>query len=151
MSLRIFAFWALIVFVFPAFAINPLQPPIQKSPYDDREYASTILDNGLSVVVVSDKKAPTAGAALIVKAGLYQDPKAFSGIAHFLEHMLFLGTKKFPTPDEFQNFVQAYGGDRNAMTQGDKTSYYFSIQADAFEPALERFADFFISPAFYRS
>lgn len=150
MKSRFFAAITLIILFLPlvGFSENTLSH-IEKSPLDDREYASLVLDNGLNVIVVSDKDTPTAGAALVVKAGLYQDPAAFPGLAHFLEHMLFLGTKKFPVPDEFQSFIQAYGGERNAMTQGDKTTFYFSIQPEAFEPALERFADFFVSPALY--
>lgn len=150
MKNRFFAAITLIILFLPlvGFSENSLSR-IETSPLDDREYASLVLDNGLKVIVVSDKDAPTAGAALVVKAGLYQDPATFPGLAHFLEHMLFLGTQKFPVPDEFQNFIQAYGGERNAMTQGDKTTFYFSIQPEAFDPALERFADFFVAPALY--
>lgn len=150
MKSRYFAVFALIILFIPflGFSQNS-EDLIEKSPLDDRDYASIVLDNGLKVIVVSDKETPTAGAAIVVKAGLYNDPDAFPGLAHFLEHMLFLGTQKFPVPDEFQNFIQAYGGDRNAMTQGDQTTFYFSIQPEAFEPALERFADFFVAPALY--
>lgn len=150
MKCRFFAVTTLILLLIPLVGFSDnLQKRIEKSPLDDRDYASIVLDNGLNVVVVSDKETPTAGAAIVVKAGLYEDPAAFPGLAHFLEHMLFLGTQKFPIPDEFQNFVQAHGGDRNAMTQGDKTTFYFSIQPEAFELALERFADFFVAPALY--
>lgn len=141
------AFFALLSLSFSGFCEN--NPVIQKSPLDTREYAAITLENGLKVIVVSDKASPTAGAALIVKAGLYDDPKEYPGLAHFLEHMLFLGTKKSPIPDEFQNYMQAHGGDRNAMTEMERTSYYFSIQPEAFGPALERFADFFVSPMLY--
>lgn len=134
---------------FPFNAIAQNSPSIiQKSPNDDRHYLSATLDNGLKVVVVSDPDAHTCGAALVVNVGLFDDPKEFPGLAHFLEHMLFLGTQKFPVPDEFQNYLQAYGGHRNATTQGEKTSYFFNIQPHAFRSALERFSDFFIAPLF---
>lgn len=149
MKARFLSLFLLLIIIPIVGSSEPHQPVIQKSPLDNREYATTVLENGLRVVVVSDQEAPTAGAALVVNAGLYDDPKAYPGLAHFLEHMLFLGTKKFPVPDEFQNFIQAHGGNRNAMTQGDATTFFFSIQPDAFGPALVRFADFFVSPAFY--
>lgn len=121
---------------------------IQKSPLDKREYMGITLDNGLRVLVVSDREAPMAGAAVVVGSGLYDDPTEFPGLAHFLEHMLFLGTQRFPVADEFQHYIQAHGGRYNAVTEGEKTSFFFSVQPEAFPEAIERLGDFFIAPTF---
>jgi secreted Zn-dependent insulinase-like peptidase len=121
---------------------------IQKSPLDKREYSYIQLSNGLKVMVVSDKAAKTTAAALVVNAGSYDEPSEHLGLAHYLEHMLFLGTKKFPKPDEFQQFVSQYGGGYNATTKGEQTAFFFHIQPEFIEPALERFSDFFIAPLF---
>lgn len=123
-------------------------PIIKKSPYDDRHYATTTLNNGLKIIVVSDPHAQSASAAMMVDVGLYDDPLEFPGLAHFLEHMLFLGTKKFPATDEFQNLLKANGGNYNAFTQGARTTYFFTVQPQAFTDSLERFADFFVAPLF---
>ncbi|MFI4938117.1 MAG: insulinase family protein [Candidatus Berkiellales bacterium] len=123
---------------------------IEKSPFDDRRYLNETLANGLKVVVVSDQDAETSGVTLVVKAGSFDNPKAFPGLAHFLEHMVFLGTKKFPIPDEFQNFLQVYGGHHNANTMGEQTNYFFEIQPQGLAQALDRFSDFFIAPLFTR-
>lgn len=124
------------------------QTIIQKSPLDKREYGYIELSNGLKVVVVSDKKIKTAAAALVVHAGSFDEPSEHLGLAHYLEHMLFLGTKKFPQPDEFQQLVFQNGGGYNATTKNEQTSFFFNIQPEFFVPALERFSDFFIAPLF---
>jgi secreted Zn-dependent insulinase-like peptidase len=106
------------------------------------------LDNGLKVVVVSDMESNNAGVSLVVGAGSFDNPKEFPGLAHFTEHMLFLGTKKYPIPDEFQKFIQAHSGSYNATTEDEQTSFYFTIDPESFSKALDRFSDFFIAPLF---
>ena len=78
---------------------------IIKSPNDQREDHSTILSNKLTVLLISDPETDKASAALDVNIGSSDDPVEFQGLAHFLEHMLFLGTKKFPDPDEYQKYI----------------------------------------------
>jgi hypothetical protein len=75
-----------------------VMPPntVEKSPADDKEYRALTLANGLRVLLASDPKADTAAAALNVRVGHFSDPDDVPGLAHFCEHMLFLGTKKFP-------------------------------------------------------
>jgi secreted Zn-dependent insulinase-like peptidase len=119
--------------------------PIQ-SPNDDRDYAYETLDNGLRVLLVSDPAADKAASALTVDVGSFADPPGRGGLAHFLEHMLFLGTDKYPDPDEYQRFISANGGSHNAYTAGDHTNYFFDIQPDALEETLDRFARFFVAP-----
>lgn len=123
-------------------------PEITKSPLDKRDYGYIELENGLKVVVVSDPLAKSSAAAMVVHAGSFDEPNSHLGLAHYLEHMLFLGTKKFPTADEFQNFVSRHGGTYNATTQSEKTTFFFNIQPENISDALERFSDFFIAPLF---
>ncbi len=119
---------------------------IQKSPNDDRTYAALLLANQLQVVLVSDPSLQNAAASLAVGVGSASDPDSQPGLAHYLEHMLFLGTKKYPVPDSFMEFVQASAGMTNAFTAYDKTNYHFQLNASKFDEALDRFSDYFISP-----
>lgn len=119
---------------------------IQKSPNDDRTYAAITLPNQLQVVLVSDPSLENAAASLAVGVGSAQDPDSQPGLAHYLEHMLFLGTQKYPTPDSFFEFVQANAGMSNAYTAFDKTNYHFQVNATKFDEALDRFSDYFKAP-----
>lgn len=121
---------------------------IQKSPNDDRTYAAIVLPNNLQVVLVSDPTLENSAASLAVGVGSAQDPQDQQGLAHYLEHMLFLGTKKYPEPAGFMTFTQANGGMTNAFTAYDKTNYLFQINAAKFDEALDRFSDYFKSPTF---
>ena len=76
------------------------------------------------------------------------NPPELPGLAHFLEHMLFLGTEKYPVEDEYASYLSAHGGDSNAFTSDTSTNFYFSVSHEFFEPALDRFAQFFLSPLF---
>jgi insulysin len=121
---------------------------ITKSPYDKREYKGLYLDNGLKVLLVSDPQAEKAAAALNVEVGSFNDPVDREGIAHFLEHMLFLGTKKYPITTEYDTYIASNGGTNNAWTGGRNTQYIFNIIPSKLEGALDRFAQFFIEPLF---
>ena len=121
---------------------------INKSPIDDKSYRYLELENGLKVVVVSDPSADKAAVSIDVAAGSGTDPKDWPGMAHFLEHMLFLGTEKYPESGEYQAFIQQNGGSSNAFTAYDHTNYFYDIDPDFLEPSMDRFAQFFISPLF---
>jgi insulysin len=92
-----------------------------------------------------------AAAYLSVNSGSVHDPKDAQGLSHFLEHMLFLGTEKFPNDNEYNNFISLHSGINNAATSLFTTFFYFSIGADFLEEALDRFSQFFISPLFTES
>ncbi len=119
---------------------------IIKSPADSREYRHFVLDNGLKVVVVSDPDVDKAAASLDVAVGSGTDPKQWPGMAHFLEHMLFLGTEKYPRSGEYQAFIQQNGGHTNAFTAYDHTNYFYDIDPTYLHESLDRFAQFFINP-----
>ena len=119
-----------------------------KSPNDANLYRYLTLDNGLRVLLVSDKSADKAAASLNVAVGSGDDPADREGLSHFLEHMLFLGTEKYPDPGEYQQFIASHGGSHNAFTAFQDTNYFFDVQAEFLEPALDRFAQQFSAPLF---
>lgn len=121
---------------------------IIKSPNDRRDYRALVLDNQLKVLLISDPETDKAAASVDVNSGSNSNPDAFEGLAHFLEHMLFLGTKKFPESGEYQEYIASHGGRHNAYTSYENTSYFFDIDKDYLEPTLDRFAQFFIAPLF---
>jgi insulysin len=136
--------WALLLWTFAAQAAGA----VIKSPHDPRSYETLVLDNGLKVVLVSDPATDKAAASLDVNIGSGSDPQGREGLAHFLEHMLFLGTEKFPDSAEYKEFMAAHGGRDNAYTSYDHTNYFFDIDKDYLEPALDRFSQFFVAPTF---
>ncbi|MBR9884968.1 MAG: peptidase M16 [Oceanospirillales bacterium] len=138
--------FTLLLFVILALPVRAAMP-IQ-SPTDSRQYEVFTLPNRLQVVVVSDPTSDKGAASLNVQAGSQNDPKGREGLAHFLEHMLFLGTEKYPEADAYQQFISANGGSHNAYTAFDHTNYFFDVKADALPDALDGFAQFFISPLF---
>lgn len=121
---------------------------IKKSVNDQRSYETFTLDNQLEVLIISDPSTTKAAASLNVAVGSAHNPVDRPGLAHFLEHMLFLGTKKFPSANEYSSFIDSHGGSQNAFTSQDNTNYYFDIKEDSLEPALDRFSQFFIAPLF---
>jgi len=121
---------------------------IVTSPNDQREYRHIRLDNQLDVLLISDPSTDKAAASLDVYIGSYQNPADRAGLVHFLEHMLFLGTEKYPDPGEYQRFISEHGGSHNAGTGLENTNYFFDIDAAYLESALDRFAPFFSSPNF---
>lgn len=136
----------LALFLFTSVALAAVD--IQKSPNDDNQYRYLELENGLRAILVSDPEADKAAASLNVAVGSGDDPKEREGLSHFLEHMLFLGTEKYPEPGEYQQFIKSHGGSHNAYTAFQDTNYFFDVQAQFLEPALDRFAQQFSAPLF---
>ncbi|NRQ01014.1 insulinase family protein [Marinobacterium sp. xm-d-530] len=121
---------------------------IIKSLNDTREYRILELDNQLRALLISDMQSDKGAASLNVQVGSSANPPERAGLAHFLEHMLFLGTEKYPEADAYQAFINSNGGSHNAFTAYDDTNYFFDVRAEAFPEALDRFAQFFIAPLF---
>ena len=128
------------------FAPGETGEQLVKGKSDAREYRYLLLDNGLDVLLVSDGGTDVAAASLDIDVGSGKDPAHRQGLAHFLEHMLFLGTRKYPEPDAYQRFISDNAGQRNAYTSFEHTNYFFSVRPQALEEALDRFADFFVQP-----
>lgn len=143
---RFFKYACLLSIVIASANATALSPA--KSPNDDRSYLSYVLDNGLRVLLVSDPDTVKAAASLDVDVGSGADPQDRQGLAHFLEHMLFLGTEKYPEPGEYQDYINSHGGGHNAYTSFRNTNYFFDIDAKQLQGGLDRFSQFFVAPLF---
>jgi insulysin len=137
----------ILAIAFSIFKGSFMQQPIT-SANDSKQYRYVELDNGLRALLISDQEADHGAASLDVNVGSLQDPENRAGLAHFLEHMLFLGTKTYPTAGEYQSFISQHGGSHNAFTAAEHTNYFFQVNADQFEGALDRFSRFFHEPLF---
>ena len=123
---------------------------ILKPPLDDRLYRALTLPNGLRVLLCQDSSTAEAAAAMDVHVGASTDP--LPGLAHFNEHMLFLGTQKYPKEDSFEAFLANHAGSSNAYTAAEDTVYYMDLEAtESLPEALDRFASFFVAPLFTES
>jgi len=129
-------------------SLNLLAELPERHPLDKSETSTFVLDNGLRVSIVSDPDLNLSAASMAVGVGSLSDPEDAPGLAHFLEHMLFLGTEKYPDADEYTQYLRQNGGYSNAYTSTDITNYHFQVYDEAFEGALDRFAQFFIAPLF---
>jgi insulysin len=117
-----------------------------KSKYDKRKYKVIQLPNKLNIMIISDPNTTVSAVSMNVNIGCFQDPHNLPGLAHFLEHMLFMGTKKYPDINDFSDFLHKNGGYSNAFTSPDTTNYHFEINPSALFKAIDRFAHFFIDP-----
>jgi insulysin len=159
-----------------------------KSLPDKRHYRALTLSNSLTVLLASDPSADVEAASVHVRAGHFDDPIHRPGLAHFHEHMLFLGTEKYPMENEYEDYLGRNGGMSNAYTDMEDTNYYFNVSpldhgdcdvdaeeageeeeggfgrevagttmggssgvSSALSGALDRFAQFFVSPLFDES
>ncbi len=98
------------------------------------------LENGLQVVVVTNPRVPVVTHTIYYRVGAMDEPPAKSGLAHFLEHLMFKGTDKLK-PGEFSAIVARNGGQENAFTSQDYTGYYQTVAVDRLEKMMEIEAD----------
>ena len=98
------------------------------------------LDNGMQVVVIEDHRAPVVVHMVWYKIGAADESPGHSGIAHFLEHLMFQGTKEVP-PEQFSKIVAAQGGSDNAFTTPDYTAYFQRVAADRLDLVMRMEAD----------
>lgn len=101
---------------------------------------SFTLDNGMEIVVIEDHRAPVVVQMVWYKVGAADEPAGKSGIAHFLEHLLFRGTENL-APGEFSETVAANGGSDNAFTSWDYTAYHQRVAADRLDLMMQMEAD----------
>ena len=104
------------------------------------------LANGLRVTLRHVPALKRCAAALRVAAGSHDVPLAWPGLAHFLEHLLFLGTERFPASEELMAYVQRHGGQVNAQTSERTTDFFFELPPQAFDGGLERLSDMLAHP-----
>ncbi len=125
---------------------QPIQETIRKSEKDNRQYQAIRLENGMTVLLVSDPQAVKSLSALIVAVGSLEDPNDHLGLAHYLEHMTLMGSKKYPEPDSLSEFLKKHGGSHNASTATYRTAFYLEVENDALEGAVDRLSDAIAEP-----
>ncbi|ORX72295.1 LuxS/MPP-like metallohydrolase [Linderina pennispora] len=111
---------------------------LELPPSDPRKYRLIRLPNNLTAVCVHDADAKQAAASLSVNIGSLANPPELRGMAHFCEHLLFMGTEKYPKENAYARYLAEHSGYSNAYTNLSNTCYYFDIAADALEGALDR-------------
>jgi hypothetical protein len=104
------------------------------------------LSNGLNVLLWSDPKMDKAGSAVAFDAGSWSDPLEHAGVAHFLEHMVFMGSSQYPQQDILFAFLAQHGGRGNAYTASETTNYFFEVDSPFLSRATNIMADSVIAP-----
>ncbi|EMC94102.1 hypothetical protein BAUCODRAFT_75180 [Baudoinia panamericana UAMH 10762] len=158
----------------PAGGVVRLADQLEKPLLDDRQYRVVKLSNELEVLLIHDPATDKASAAMDVNVGSFSDADDLPGMAHAVEHLLFMGTEKYPGENDYNQYLTKYGGYSNAFTAATSTNYYFELSASATSNspsssanvskeslavsvpknkaplygALDRFAQFFVKPLF---
>lgn len=127
---------------------NKIKHTVIKSPNDKNEYYYDILPNGLRYIIISNKDIDKSAISLDVYIGSADEPKEYEGLAHALEHLIFLGTKKYPEASGFDNFLNLNSGYSNANTSLDHTNFQYEINNEELERSVDMFSEFFIEPLF---
>ncbi|KAJ2077973.1 metalloprotease [Coemansia sp. RSA 988] len=116
-------------------------------PSDDlRQYSLLRLTNNMRVLCISDPLVKQSAASLVVNIGSCADPPELQGLAHALEHLLFMGTEKYSSEKDFEAYLTRHSGHTNATTSSLMTHYRFAVNNKGLAGALDRFAQFFIAP-----
>lgn len=124
---------------------------INKSPTDNANYQAIRLDNGMEVLLISDEQANKSLFSVGLPIGSMEDPRAQQGLAHYLEHMILMGSKSYPETNSLDGFLTQNGGRNNAYTAYDRTVYYLQVNHNAFDEAVARLSDAFVSPLLLES
>ena len=128
---------------------------IEKSIGDANEYQFFTLPNSLQVLLIQDNNQVDSGSAdtealayvsLSVNAGSLNDPPHRQGLAHLLEHMIFMGSEKYPDESAYSEQISESGGYCNAFTQFETTNFSFDISYSGLEKALDMMANNFHRP-----
>jgi insulysin len=121
---------------------------INKPKFDVRDFNAGVLENGVKYVLVNDKSLQKSFVSVSIHAGSFQNPKGYDGLAHFLEHMLFMGSKKYPNENHYNTKLNELGGNSNAYTDTMETVYYFNVFDEGLDEIMDIFSRFFIDPLF---
>lgn len=145
----------LVIFILCLFFIFSMRSPtaaghensqILVPKLDEREYKRILLPNLIQTILISDPKSKTASAAVSVGVGSNQNPREINGLAHLLEHMLFLGSSKYPDGNLLQKTAELGGGYTNAYTSPEETNFYFISGENEFNKSVDIFSWFFRDP-----
>lgn len=119
---------------------------INKSPTDKAIYQGIRLVNDMEVLLISDEKANKSLMSVGLPIGSMEDPVKQQGLAHYLEHMILMGSKAYPQTNSLDGFLTKNGGYNNAYTAPDRTVYYLEVNNNAFDEAVARLSDAFAAP-----
>ena len=160
--------------------VDRITESLETSSLDDRSYRVIRLPNKLEALLVHDPETDKASASVNVNVGSFSDADDMPGMAHAVEHLLFMGTEKYPVENDYNQYLTAHSGYSNAYTSSTETNYYFEVAASSeksptqkatngeskpttngtvmngtshgpLHGALDRFAQFFIAPLFLSS
>ena len=121
---------------------------INKPKFDNRTFVGGKLDNNIKYSIITDEHLEKSFVSVCLNIGSFADPVGYGGLAHFLEHMLFMGSKKYPNEDHYFTKLSEYGGYSNAYTDVMETVYYFNVYDNGLEEIFDIFSRFFIDPLF---
>ncbi|EXJ84618.1 insulysin [Capronia epimyces CBS 606.96] len=154
-------------------SVKRITDDLEKPDLDDRSYRVIQLHNKLEALLVHDAQTDKASASLNVNVGNFSDEEDMPGMAHAVEHLLFMGTEKYPVENEYSSYLSSNSGHSNAYTAATQTNYFFecaashefndnisngvgnatsnTLAAGPLYGALDRFAQFFVKPLFLES
>jgi secreted Zn-dependent insulinase-like peptidase len=121
---------------------------IEKPKFDNRIFNGGQLENGIKFSIVNDHHLTKSFVTVCLNTGSFSDPVGYEGLAHFLEHMLFMGSKKYPDENHYNTRLNELGGNSNAYTDVMETVYYFNVYDNGLEEIFDIFSRFFIDPSF---
>ncbi|XP_021281729.1 insulin-degrading enzyme-like 1, peroxisomal isoform X2 [Herrania umbratica] len=128
--------------------LTEIDEEIVKPRADKRQYRRVVLGNSLQVLLISDPDTDKSAACMSVSIGYFSDPDGCEGLAHLLMRVLLLAhaSEKYPGEDSSSQYITEHGGYTNCAVNADETEYYFNINNDFFEEALDRFFQPFVKP-----
>lgn len=127
---------------------------INKPSFDNRKFFGGELSNGIKYSIINDdtlknsENSERSFVSVCLKVGSFADPIGYEGLAHFLEHMLFMGSEKYPDENYYNTRLNELGGYSNAYTDVMETVYYFNVYNNGLEEIFDIFSRFFIDPLF---
>jgi insulysin len=111
---------------------------------DKRDIRGFTLTNGINIILISDPNLNTSSCSIGINGGYLQDE--FEGTAHFLEHLLFMGSSKYPEQNIYHSYIQSAGGQDNAYTSDNITCYYLELETNFLEKGIDMLSWFFREP-----
>ena len=121
---------------------------IKKPKFDTRKFQGGKLKNDIKYILINDDTLDKSYVTVSINSGFINDPIEYQGLSHFLEHLLFMGSVKYPDSSYFMNIINKYGGSTNAFTELEYTVYYFNIFNEGLIDVIDVFSHFFIDPLF---
>ncbi|MFV7771633.1 insulinase family protein [Shewanella marisflavi] len=107
---------------------------------------SFVLDNGLKVLLFQNTGAQISGASISVAGGQMSSPGKLQGLPHLLEHIIFLGSEKYPKTNDWHQFVSKHSGWSNGSTQSDLTRFHFQVESKGLKEGLARLSTMLFTP-----